>query len=50
MSIENQPLVSVVIPTYNRPDYLSDCVTSVLNSDYKNIEIIVVDNNPDKSA
>lgn len=40
---KNSPLVSVVIPTYNRPDYLAKTLNSVINQTYKNIEIIVVD-------
>jgi len=36
------PLVSVVIPYYNQPDHLQETVESVQNSDYENIEIIVV--------
>ncbi len=45
------PLVSVVIPTYSRPVYLKRCVNSVLNQTYTNIEIFVVDdNNPDTDA
>jgi GT2 family glycosyltransferase/SAM-dependent methyltransferase/glycosyltransferase involved in cell wall biosynthesis len=36
------PLVSVIIPTFNRPDMLGDAIRSVLNQSYKNIEIIVV--------
>lgn len=36
-------LVSVVIPTYNRPDLLTRAVDSVKNQTYSNIEIIVVD-------
>ena len=39
----NQPLVSVIIPTYNRPDFLKEAILSVVNQTYKNIEIIVVD-------
>ncbi len=35
-------LVSVIIPTFNRPDMLGDAIRSVLNQSYKNIEIIVV--------
>ena len=43
--------VSVVIPTYGRPDYLKRAVDSVLNQTYKSIEVIVVDdNNPDSEA
>lgn len=46
--MENQPLVSVVIPTYKRPDVLPRSINSVLNQSYDNYEIIVVDdNNPE---
>lgn len=37
--------VSVIIPTYNRFDSLITCIKSVMNQTYKNIEIIVVDDN-----
>ena len=36
------PLVSVVIPFYNRVDWLCEAVESVLNQTYDNFEIIVV--------
>lgn len=39
------PLVSVVIPTYKRPDMIARAVESVLNQTYQNIEIFVVDDN-----
>ena len=46
--IVKEPLVSVIIPTYKRPDFLDRAIDSVLNQTYKNIEVIVVDdNNPD---
>lgn len=42
------PLVSVIIPTYKRPDTLDRAIKSVLNQTYQNVEIFVVDdNNPD---
>jgi glycosyltransferase involved in cell wall biosynthesis len=39
-----EPLVSVVIPTYNRPDYLREALSSVVAQRYRNLEIIVQDN------
>lgn len=39
----NNPLVSILIPTYNREDYLGEALNSALNQTYKNIEIIVHD-------
>ncbi len=41
--VKKGPLVSVIIPTYKRDDYLFDAVDSVLDQSYKNVEIIVVD-------
>lgn len=39
-------LVSVVIPTYSRNTTLCKAIDSVINQTYKNLEIIVVDDNP----
>lgn len=39
------PLVSVIIPTYARSQYICRAIDSVLNQTYKNIEVIVVDDN-----
>lgn len=37
--------VSVVIPTYNRFENLLNCLVSILNQTYQNLEIIVVNDN-----
>lgn len=39
------PLVSIIIPTYSRPQNLCRAINSVLTQTYKPIEIIIVDDN-----
>lgn len=41
--MKRQPLVSVIIPVYNVEAYLEECVISVLNQTYRNLDIILVD-------
>lgn len=41
--MEDQDLVTVIIPTYNRVNLISSAIESVLNQTYKNWEIIIVD-------
>lgn len=36
-------LISIIIPSYNRKEFVIQAVESVLNQTYKNIEIIVID-------
>lgn len=38
------PLVSVMIPTYNRPIYFEQALKSVLAQTYQNLDIIICDN------
>lgn len=44
-------VVSVIIPVYNVEKFIFKTVESVMNQDYKNIEIILADDgSPDDSA
>ena len=38
-----QPLISVIVPIYNVEKYVGECVDSIINQSYKNLEIILVD-------
>ncbi len=37
--------ISILISNYNKEKYIEECILSSLNQDYKNLEIIVFDNN-----
>ncbi|MHA8051652.1 glycosyltransferase family 2 protein [Aquirufa sp. ROCK-SH2] len=41
--MHSNPLISVIIPTYNRINVVGNAIKSVLNQTYSNIELIVVD-------
>lgn len=44
------PLVSVVVPVYNVEKYISQCIESIINQTYINLEIIIViDGSTDRS-
>lgn len=50
MTKSNSPLISVIIPVYNVEKYLEQCLKSVINQSYKNLEIICVnDSSTDNS-
>ena len=44
---EKKPLVSIIIPTYKRREKLKNCLSSLMMSSYKNIEIIVINDYPE---
>lgn len=49
--MQENDLISIVVPVYNTEQYLSSCVFSVLNQQYGNFELILVDDgSTDKSA
>ncbi|HEY4538836.1 MAG TPA: glycosyltransferase family 2 protein, partial [Faecalibacter sp.] len=39
----NQPLVSIIIPTFNRADLIGETLDSIIEQNYQNWECIVVD-------
>lgn len=40
---EQQPLVSIVIPCYNHAQFVQETIQSVIDQDYENIELIIID-------
>ena len=42
MNKNDEPLISVIVPVYNGENYIDDCIMSVLNQEYKNFELILV--------
>ena len=49
--MEKQPLIPIVVPVYNVENYLEECVVSLAEQTYENIEIILVDDGtPDRSG
>lgn len=46
-----EELISVIVPVYGAESYLEKCVRSIMNQTYKNLEIILVDDqSPDNSG
>lgn len=43
-----EPKVSIIITYYNLGNYIEDCIFSILNQEYKNYEIIIVNDNSDE--
>lgn len=44
------PLISIIVPIYNTEKYLNQCIESIVNQSYKNLQIILIDDgSTDKS-
>ena len=41
--MEQTPKISIIVPVYNVEPYLGQCMDSLINQTYQNIEIICVD-------
>ena len=40
---DEQPLVSIIVPSYNHARYITQCIESIMQQTYKNFELIVID-------
>lgn len=46
----DKPLISVIVPVYKVENFLDECIRSIVNQTYRNLEIILVDDgSPDHS-
>lgn len=41
--MQNLELISVIVPVYNVEKYIRECLDSIVNQTYKNLQIILVD-------
>ena len=48
--MSNLPLISVIVPVYNIEKYIGRCVESICQQQYKNLEIILVDDGSEDSS
>jgi glycosyltransferase involved in cell wall biosynthesis len=43
-----EPLISICIPAYKKPQYVVRCLQSIIRQNYKNVEVIISDDSPDE--
>lgn len=46
----NNPKVSIIVPVYNAENYITDCLNSILNQSYSNIELIIINDGSTDSS
>lgn len=40
--MKNEPLISVILPVYNAEEFVSESIDSILNQEYSNFELIII--------
>ena len=40
---QKHPLVSIIVPAYTVGEYIDECISSLVNQSYENLEVIVID-------
>ena len=47
--MKDKKMISVIVPIYKVQDFIDECLESIVNQTYSNLEIILVDDgSPDK--
>lgn len=44
-SFDRKPFISIIVPARNEEKFLKNCINSLLNQDYENYEILIIDDN-----
>jgi len=44
-----KPLISIIIPFYKKKEYIAQTINSIIKQSYKNFELILIYDDPDKS-
>ncbi len=47
---KEEQLISIIVPVYNCENYLTECLNSIVNQTYKNLQIILVDDGSKDSS
>ena len=50
MKNQDNELITIVVPVYNVERYVEQCVQSVLNQTYRNLQILLVDDGSTDSS
>lgn len=48
--MKKEDLISIIIPIYNGEKYIKECIYSILNNNYENIELIIIDDGSNDSS